>query len=142
MRGVAEEEITDLVVTSPTARLHAHHQSLRALQSSSISVTYTVTTTSVYSAAQLIAQLKEALSTGAFTALLQAKAFENGASDLENASSDSAEVQSESDSDDEVLSTGAIIGIAIGGAAFLIIVFALIYYMCAAKSTSTVTPVH
>ncbi len=151
MQGVQASDITDLVVTDGIARttgaLRAtlHKVISRALQTSSVNLAYTITTTTVYTASQLSTQLQQALASGDFNTVLQLLAFQNGATELESATSlstletDIDENTNEDDKDEEVLSTGAIIGIAIGGAAFLVIVGVLIWYFTS-KSSSSVAP--
>ena len=154
MRGVQASDITDLVVTDGTARTSGalratlHKVISRALQTSSVNLAYTITTTTVYTASQLSAQLQQALASGDFDTVMQRLAFENDAPDLLSATSQSTlETDIPPPSDDntnevdkeEVLSTGAIIGIAIGGAAFLVIVGVLIWYFTS-KSSSAVAP--
>lgn len=151
MQGVDASNITDLVVTDGAARtpavLRATLRALttRSLQASSVSLSYTISARTVYTTSQLSAQLQQALANGDFDTVLQIQAFLNGATDLENATSQST-IETDidgggedSDKDDPVLSTGAIIGIAIGGAAFLVIVAVAIWYL-AGKSSSSVAP--
>lgn len=151
MRGVQASDITDLIVTDGAARTPGvlHQVVSRMLQASAVSLSYTITTTTVYTASQLSAQLQQALASGDFNTVLQLLAFQNGATDLESATSQSTletdivppsdDTMEEDKDDEEVLSTGAIIGIAIGGAAFLVIVGVLIWYFTS-KSSSAVAP--
>lgn len=151
MRGVRSNQVTDLVVTDgAAARAAGALRALggRALQASSVNLAYTIVTTSVYTSSQLAAQLQEALVSGDFNAVMQLLAYSNGATDLVGATSantletdiDEGGGGGEDSKDDEpVLSTGAIIGIAIGGAAFLVIVGVALWYFCS-KSTSSVAP--
>ena len=154
MRGVQASDITDLIVSDGAARTPGalrstlHEVVSRMLQASAVSLSYTITTTTVYTASQLSAQLQQALASGDFNTVLQLLAFQNGATDLESATSLSTletdivpptDDPEEDKDDEEVLSTGAIIGIAIGGAAFLVIVGVLIWYF-SSKSSSAVAP--
>eukprot|EP01032_Pedospumella_encystans_P012831 gene12831-14812_t len=143
MQDVTASGITNMVVTATSARTTGTATSApgavrRALQTSSaVSVSYTVTGMSTLSAAHLAAQLQAALASGNFDTALHLLAMQNGAIGLLNASSSSAETDIEEDSDAPLLSTGAIIGVAIGGAAFLIIVGVLIWYFCSSGASTT-----
>ena len=68
-----------------------------------------------------------------------------GATGLENATSDEVDVDvpsegSSSSEDDEVLSVGAIIGIAIGGFFFLVFAAAGLYFFCLRTKANSIAP--
>lgn len=137
MADVLPSGITDLTVSDTAAARTSARAIRRALQASSVTLTYTVSGASRYSASQLADQLQAALVSGAFDTALHLFAAENGATGLLNATSNSMETDIDDGSDDETLSTGAIVGIVIGCVAFLVIVGVLIWYFCRSKGLAT-----
>jgi len=90
--------------------------------------------------AALAQKLSDAVESGEFTTTLRSNAVTFAAPELAAANATAVESNnlapnSKSDSDDE-LSTGAIIGIVIGGVAFLVICAFLLYYCCCRTSSS------
>lgn len=141
MQDVPVESITDLVVTAAAARLvPATVLSVqRAMTTDSVDITYTVTVTSALTVEALMEQLTSAVEDGTFTDLLQAQALTNGATALTTATSDSVTTTAASDDDDApVLDTGAVVGIAIGGFVFLVLVAVGIYFLCSGSKRSSV----
>jgi Na+-transporting methylmalonyl-CoA/oxaloacetate decarboxylase gamma subunit len=101
------------------------------LADSAIDVSYKVTVQgTTLSASTLAGQLAAAVSSGAFDAALQSSAADNGATGLQTATSDepTTEVASDSSSSSATLSSGAIIGVAVGGFAFLVLLIAAVVY--------------
>eukprot|EP00598_Pedospumella_elongata_P010610 CAMPEP_0185014970 /NCGR_PEP_ID=MMETSP1098-20130426/99589_1 /TAXON_ID=89044 /ORGANISM="Spumella elongata, Strain CCAP 955/1" /LENGTH=587 /DNA_ID=CAMNT_0027544079 /DNA_START=92 /DNA_END=1856 /DNA_ORIENTATION=- len=149
MSGVAPTDILNLVVTDDDGsvvdddddnnvrrrlRVEPAPESARLLltgSSATIIASYTVSTISVYSVDQLAKELRISVTSGAFTTDLNDNAAANGNSDLGSASSNSFHSD-----DKETLSTGAIVGIAIGGFAFLVLVFVIGWCLCS-RSQST-----
>lgn len=134
MTGIVPANILNLEVTGSRRRLKAEpmNAAARLLQAGSdvtSTATYTVSATSVYSANQLQNELTTSVNSGAFTTDLNDNAAANGNSDLVGASSNSFP----SDSKKDTLSTGAIIGIAVGGFAFIVLVIALSWCLCCRK---------
>ena len=124
MAGVAPADITDLTVTGSSRRLSAPG---RSLASSMVTAAYTVSTTSVYSAAQLQAELTTAVTSGAFTTDLNDNAAAAGSNDMAGTSSNGFETDS---GKKKGLSDGAVVGIVIGVIAFVILMIALMLYCC------------
>lgn len=142
MQDVDVSGITDMVVTASAARASADtaRATLRALQASSaVDLAYTVSGVSHYSSSQLASQLQAALASGDFNTVLHLYAAQNGATELASATSSSAETDIKEDKAAPLLSTGAIIGIAVGGGALLLFVVALIVWLMCRKSTGTVS---
>jgi hypothetical protein len=110
----------------------------RLLADSAIDVSYKVTVQgTTLSASTLAGQLAAAVSSGAFDAALQSSAANNGASGLQTATSDdpTTEVASDSSSSSATLSSGAIIGVAVGGFAFLVLLIAAVVYCTCGRCT-------
>jgi hypothetical protein len=144
--GATEDSVTDLVVTDPSATaaiaLIPTTFIKRLLSGSSITITYTVTVTgTTLSVDALMGNLVTAVESGSFTAAMQSFAADNGADGLETASSDSVTTESEDDDGAATLSTGGIIGIAVGGGVLVIalVVFAVMYCR-SAKREQVVVP--
>ncbi len=104
----------------------------RALSTSSTIINYNVVVSSTMTAEQLQAQLAAAVQDGTFNTYLNNAATTNGATDLLCATSDGVDTQTITDNggSDEVLSDGAIIGIAIGGFFGLVIIAAIVFFFC------------
>ena len=101
-------------------------------------VTYTLTVRSSRSADDISGQLRWGVKSNNFAYALRAYGRENGISNI-TAAAYSAYIESEvveSDSTSTQLSTGAIIGIAIGAAAFLVICIAGVYYYCSKRQST------
>ena len=134
MSGVVPADILNLEVTGSRRRLKSEpvSESARLLQAGSTATataTYTVAPISVYSASQLRNELTNSVTSGAFTTDLNDNAATNGNSDLVGASSNSFP----SDDKKKTLSTGAIVGIAIGGFAFVVLVIVISWCLCCRK---------
>jgi hypothetical protein len=150
MDGITVDDVTDLVASAAAARralqvrTRVNVQDHRALQSDSIAVTYTILTVSQLTSQQLFAQLNNNVNDGTFTILLRNAAVNNNALSLTDASSDSTTnltpENTDSQSDGDELSDGAIAGIVIGGVVFLVLVAIVAWYFCARKSDSAVVP--
>ena len=103
----------------------------------SIVVDYLVSISTTMTVAQLQAQLDTAVEDGSFTRHLHATATSNGATDLQQASSNNIETQSASEnsatnSDNKNMSGGAIAGAVIGtifGFLLIVLVIALLVYI-------------
>eukprot|EP01032_Pedospumella_encystans_P012482 gene12482-14442_t len=150
MSDVAPTGILNLVVTDDDGsvvdddddnnvrrrlRVEPASESARLLltgSSATVIASYTVSTISVYSVDQLARELVISVTSGAFTTDLSDNAAANGNSDLESASSNSFHSD-----DKETLSTGAIVGIAIGGFAFVVLVIVISWCLCR-RSQSTI----
>ena len=134
MSGVVPADILNLEVTGSRRRLKSEpaSESARLLQAGSTATataTYTVAPVSVYSASQLRNELTNSVTSGAFTTDLNDNAATNGNSDLVGASSNSFP----SDDKKKTLSTGAIVGIAIGCFAFVVLVIVISWCLCCRK---------
>eukprot|EP01032_Pedospumella_encystans_P012534 gene12534-14496_t len=146
MEDVIASDITNLVVTADgaarTAAVSLVGTIRRVLQASSVTVSYTVSGASVRSASYLAAQLQAGLESGNFDTSLHLLALQNGATGLVGASSTSAETDIQED-EKPLLSLGAIIGIAIGGFAFLVLLVAavvvLVWYCCRRPNDASVS---
>ena len=101
----------------------------RRLQSaaSALIASFTVDAQSVYSANQLFAELSSAVTSGAFNTVLFDRATAAGATAL--AGSTARSISRTSESSEPELSVGGIVGIAIGGAALLVILIGLVYWV-------------
>lgn len=142
MTGVAYNEVVNMVATSapaPSSRTALSHlrafNLLRPLSGDAIQVTYTVSTTSALSQAQLEAQLSDSVSTGNFNTLMHAYAATNGAVALETATSSSITITSADDGSDnsKKLSTAELVGVIVGSAVGFLLLAGLAYYFCARK---------
>lgn len=144
--GATTSSVTNLVVTdgpsSSAAALLDHYLSVRVahriLAGSSILTTYTVTlVNSLLSADSVAGELQNAVANGKFDNNLHAYAQANGATGFETATSSSVDVTVEGDDDgggsDNKLSTGAIVGIAIGAFAALVLVLGAVWYFCSSR---------
>lgn len=146
MEDVTSSDITNLVVTADgaarTAAVSLVRTIRRALQTTSVAASYTVSGASVRSASYLAAQLQAGLASGNFDTSLHLLALQNGATGLVGASSTSAETDIQED-EKPLLSLGAIIGIAIGGFAFLVLLVAavvvLVWYCCRRQNDASVS---
>ena len=101
-------------------------------------VTYTLTVRSSRSADDISGQLRWGVKSNNFAYALRAYGRDNGISNI-TAAAYSAYIESkvvESDSTSTQLSTGAIIGIAIGAAAFLVICISGVYYYCSKRQST------
>jgi len=136
MEDVTASDITNLVVTADSAARISTVR--RALQSSSVSMSYTISGASVRSASYLAAQLQAGLSSGNFDTSLHLLALQNGAPALLGASSTSAETDIKEE-EKPLLSLGAIIGISIGGFAFLVLLTAALVWCCCVRRQSNAT---
>lgn len=138
MDSVLPENIVDFVVTdndaaarqAPAALLRTVTRLLSA--SDSVQLAYTVAVVTSIPAEKLQSSLSDAISGGQFTTLLQQFATENGATALTIASSHDSVIQNEDTDDDDaaVLSTGAIIGIAVGGFVFIALIVSAVLFLC------------
>lgn len=132
MDGVTENDFSSFVVTAGNTRVSSGLRrafSSRRLQTSSIVATYTVQTTSLLTAEDLEDQLTNAVTSGDFNSILQTTAAINNATDLENATSESVEVESaDGGSSNDDLSGGAIAGIVIGVVVGTVLIAMIIYY--------------
>lgn len=126
MPGVSSSEILDLKASGSRRRLKTEARRLQAGSSASMTVSYTVTTTTVNSVDYLKSMLTTAITSGAFTTDLNALATSTGNNDMVGTSSNSFP----SDSSSDGLSAGAIAGIVIGCVAFVVIVIALSWFCC------------
>jgi len=157
MIDVPTSAITDFTTTSTTPEPHGHSSffsfsvsnnnvrragqaslSLRRLQGDAISSTYTVTLQSLYTAAQLSAQLENAITSGSFDNTLHTLAITNSATALTTVSSGEIIVtyppSDNGNNNSDKLSDGAIAGIVIGSVAGVLIIGFLVYYfMCSSK---------
>jgi len=122
MPGITPAEILELTTSGSRRRLNMRR--LQAGSSASTTVTYTVSSLTTTSAAELQNALTTSVTSGAFTTDLNANAASTGGNDMVGTSSNS--FASDSDKDDK-LSTGAIVGIVIGCVAFVVIVIALMW---------------
>ena len=152
MSGVAPTDILNLVVTDDDGsvvdddddnnvrrrlRVEPASESARLLltgSSATVIASYTVSTISVYSVDQLARELVISVKSGAFTTDLNDNAAANGNSDLGSASSNSFHSD-----DQETLSTGAIVGIAIGGFAFVVLVIVISWCLCRRSQSTSCT---
>lgn len=120
MIGVSTGDIVDFAASSTSGKVSSSH--LRSAASlDSITLTYTVSAISIYTALELSAQLQDSVSNGAYDATLQLEASALGATALKPARAGPAVVTyptSTSDAGGKVrgppLSTGAVVGI-VGG---------------------------
>jgi hypothetical protein len=140
MSGVTVDNIEQFTVEAgPTTTTNARGSFLRkselaATKVKSINLNYNVRATSTYTSKQLQNQLKAAVEDGTFDANLQTAATNNGAADLQGATSNSittvtiTEGDDDDSSSDKKLSGGAIAGIVIGCVCFALIVAALVAY--------------
>ena len=153
MMGVLPSAIQNMVATTATSSATStatslfsaaalsnavlEHGGLRSYTTSAVSISYTVTTTTQMSTSSLEAQLSDSVNSGNFNTLMQSYATVNGATGLETATSEPVTFTTNSDDDDDNdLSEGAIVGIAIGGAAGLALIGAGVYYFCVRKNKS------
>ncbi len=120
---LTSDDVTKLSVRDVTMR--------RRLQSSAsaaaVIARFTVDAQSIYSANQLFGELSSAVTSGAFNTVLFDRATAAGATALTGSTTRS--VSRTSESSEPALSTGAIVGIAIGGAALLVIIIGLVYWI-------------
>lgn len=146
MTGVTADDFTAFVVAAAadttTARRLGATFVARVLASDSVEIVYTVTLVTSTSASALVDQLTSAVGDGTFNALLHQFAADNGATALTTATSESVSATDASSSDggddSEVLDTGAIIGIAVGGFVVLMIIVVGIYCACARGKSAAV----
>lgn len=113
----------------------------RRLAEGAVDLTYVVRLSTGLAAESLIDQLTAAVEDGSFNALLQQSAERNGALGLDGAHSDSIEAVVVDESDDDetaVLSTGAIIGIAVGGFVALVLIVGAVVMLCLRGKTAAV----
>jgi hypothetical protein len=92
-----------------------------------------------WSPSSLADQLEYAVESGAFNTALQSYAADNGATGLTTATSDSIDTvpEDQDDGDDApVLSTGGIIGVAIGGFAFVAICVGIAVAFCMCRRSA------
>jgi hypothetical protein len=137
MTGTKPEDITDFIVTDQVSRRRrlGASVSLQATSSSAVSMQYTVSTSTTLSAAQLHSELSDVVASGAFTSALAANADAAGADDLQGCSS--TYIAEGDSSSKQGLSQGAIIAIAVGGAAFVAFcIGVLIHKFCFSQSKS------
>ena len=136
MIGVLAENVINLVVISApnsAAKFSAFSShKLRTTATSAIYATYTVSVPTTMTYSDLTSQLDAAVTSGQFTTQLQHNAGVFGATGFATASSSSVAitaVPSDSSSSSSDLSTGAIIGIAVGGFCGLLIIGFVVYYL-------------
>ena len=106
-----------------------------AATNSSIVLNYDIIVSTTHTTEELQAQLKTAVDDGTFHNYLQAAAIRSGATDLLNSTSSSVETytitedsSNSADSAKNALSTGAIVGIAVGAFFGILLILGLIYY--------------
>jgi len=140
MPSISTNNIKKFVVTSGTpsaaGRLFLRSSPLAlAASNSSIVLNYDVIVSTTHTTEELQAQLKAAVNDGTFNHYLQGAATRAGATDLLNSTSSSVETYTitddttnSADSAMKALSTGAIIGIAVGAFFVLLLILGLIYY--------------
>lgn len=137
MTGVLPEDIYSFEVSEgPTTETET--PSLRTViarrtqeTTDSIILNYDVIVSSTMTSEELQEQLRAAVEDGTFDSNLHAAAADNGATDLSDASSDSIRtetIREEDGSDKKTLTTGGIIGIAIGGFVGLVLISMIIYF--------------
>lgn len=135
----ATSTATSLFSAAALSNAVLEHGGLRSYTTSAVSISYTVTTTTQMSTSSLEAQLSDSVNSGNFNTLMQSYATVNGATGLETATSEPVTFTTNTDDDsssDNDLSEGAIVGIAIGGAAGLALIGAGVYYFCVRKDKS------
>ncbi len=140
MPSISTNNIKKFVVTSgtpsATGRLFLRSSPFAlAANSSSIVLNYDVIVSTTHTTEELQAQLKAAVNDGTFNHYLQDAATRAGATDLLNSTSSTVETYTitddttnSADSAKKALSTGAIIGIAVGAFIGLLLILGLIYY--------------
>ncbi len=125
---LTSDDVTKLSVQDVTA-----HRRLQA-SAAAVIARFTVDAQSIYSANQLFGELSSAVTSGAFNTVLFDRATAAGATVLTGSTARS--LSRTSDSSDPTLSVGAIVGIAIGGAAMLVMIVGLVYWIRVRNSRS------
>ena len=125
MTSVSSGSVKNLQVadiTTSAARAHEVYSTVvhapQAVDpSAAVTLTYTVSTQSTHSAAQLVTQLAASVTSGAFNTNLQSNSQSSGAADLLGCTSDSVSttIVTDTDNDDErPLDGGGIFGVVVG----------------------------
>ncbi len=142
MDGIVASDISQLRASNanPTSRRRILIE-VTATSGTAIGISYLVTDdTPGASYNTLSSQLEAAVSTGNFNTYLNANAAASGATALEGCSSSSVTTTlvnaNNDDSNSSSLSTGAIVGIVIGGVVFLGLIVGLIVYFTMGKRSS------
>jgi len=148
MPGVLPSNIKNFEVTAgPTTSaiaLFLRRTAARALAGSSIILKYDVVVSSTQTSEQLQTQLKNAVSDGSFDNFMQTAATEQGATNLQSATSDAIETETIDPADNtdtssakDTLSGAAIAGIVIGIFPALVFLFVLVAFFMGWFSGST-----